>query len=90
MPFMAHQIALVGPEQIVQGMKMQVSSSQNLQTIESVPGSLLAGAGKMVGTLHQVKLYFGPHQRDTAVTPLLLRSPKSWNPYKRIFDFDKY
>ena len=35
--------------------KIQASSSQNLQTIESVPGSLLAGAGKMVGTLHQVK-----------------------------------
>ena len=34
--------------------KIQASSSQNLQTIESVPGSILAGAGKMVGTLHQV------------------------------------
>ena len=34
----------------------QVSSSQNsAQIIESVPGSLLAGAGKMVGTIHQVK-----------------------------------
>ena len=33
----------------------QVSSSQNLQTIDSVPGSLFAGAGRMVGTLHQVK-----------------------------------
>jgi len=31
----------------------QVSSSENLQTIESVPGSLLEGAGKMVGTLHE-------------------------------------
>ena len=36
--------------------EMQVSSSENLQTIESVPGSLLAGAGKMVGTIHEVKV----------------------------------
>ena len=47
--------------------KIQASSSQNLQTIESVPGSILAGAGKMVGTLHQVKTE--EKQIKTSVVP---------------------